>query len=58
MKDAINQQNKEYRIMQDNLYLLSTYIYNNSLHNVKNCLKNLWDCSSALKGNRFEKFFK
>ena len=41
MKDAINQQNKEYRIMQDNLYLLSTYIYNNSLHNVKNCLKNL-----------------
>ena len=41
MKDAINQQNKEYRIMQDNLYLLSTYIYNNSLHNVKNSLKNL-----------------
>ena len=41
MKDAINQQNKDYRIMQDNLYLLSTYIYNNSLHNVKNCLKKL-----------------
>ena len=40
MKDAINQQNKDYVIMQDNLYLLSTYIYNNSLYNVKKCLKN------------------
>ena len=41
MKDAINLKNKDYKIMQDNLYLLSNYIYNYSLHNVKNCLENL-----------------
>lgn len=41
MKDAINQKNEDYKIMQDNLHLLSNYIYNNSLHNVKNCLEKL-----------------
>ena len=40
MKNAINQKNKYYKIMQQKLSITSNKIYNFSLFNVMKCLKN------------------
>jgi len=41
MKDAINQENEDYKRMQRNLLLLSNTIFRNSFNQVKNCFNSL-----------------